>query len=426
MKHQPFLSLILAAALLAGFSGVAIATDAPAKSSCIECHSQLDENLTKGFEIDIHTRKGVSCEGCHGGNPKLDDEKAMDKAAGFVGKPKKADIPQFCAKCHSNPAYMRKFNPSLPTDQMEKYLTSRHGELLKKGDQKVATCVNCHQVHKILPANDISSSVYPTNVPATCATCHADAKYMAEYGIPTSQFQQYTDSANVHGYALFVKGDIGAPVCNDCHGNHGATPPGVKDVGQVCTQCHAMNGQLFLASPHKDAFDAMSIPECLFCHQQSPDINAPKARIHTIVHPNKDLIGTQKGATCIQCHERGDNGWAFATTAHADIDTIERRTERVEVVIEKAEQQGMEVSDARWKLKSEIHQTSLALRTSIHSFNLASFKESYNKSDTSLNGVAEIGISAVRELQGRRAYYYLMTIFIALTVIALIWKIKNL
>ena len=57
------------------------------------------------------------------------------------------------------------------------------------------------------------------------------------------QFADYQKS--VH-YAALTKGnDLSAPTCNDCHGNHGAAPPGVGSVANVCGTCHAVFAQKF-------------------------------------------------------------------------------------------------------------------------------------------------------------------------------------
>ena len=39
-------------------------------------------------------------------------------------------------------------------------------------------------------------------------------------------------SKSVHGKALLEKGDLSAPTCNNCHGNHGAAPPQIGLGGQ--------------------------------------------------------------------------------------------------------------------------------------------------------------------------------------------------
>ena len=105
-----------------------------------------------------------------------------------------------------------------------------------------SACVDCHSVHDILAVTDTRAPVYPTNVATTCARCHADAAYMKAYNIPTNQASLYEKS--VHAHAL-AQGDTSAPTCSTCHGNHGATPPGVSSVENVCGTCHVMNQQLF-------------------------------------------------------------------------------------------------------------------------------------------------------------------------------------
>ena len=70
----------------------------------------------------------------------------------------------------------------------------------------------------------------------------------------------------MHGKALLEKGDLGAPACNSCHGNHAAMPPKVSSVSQVCRTCHSQNGTFFDGSKHKQAFEAHRWPECEKCH----------------------------------------------------------------------------------------------------------------------------------------------------------------
>ena len=87
---------------------------------------------------------------------------------------------------------------------------------------------------------------------------------MAEFKIPTDQYTKYKKS--VHAKALYDRQDLSAPTCNDCHGNHGAAPPGIASVANVCGQCHARQAELFQASVHKAAFDNKGLGECITCH----------------------------------------------------------------------------------------------------------------------------------------------------------------
>src|SRR5262249_4061390 len=204
-------------AIMAVLSGSAPARGQD-KNTCLHCHSLLPDNLgatVEKFSQDIHTQKGLACVSCHGGDAANDDpEISMGKKAGFKGKISRAQIPALCGSCHSDPAYMRKYNPGLRTDQLSQYHTSIHGKRLAAGDAKVAVCVDCHSVHDLRPPSDPRSTVNAVNIPNTCARCHADAERMKEYKIPTNQFAEYKKS--VHHEALTVRGDLSAPNCATC------------------------------------------------------------------------------------------------------------------------------------------------------------------------------------------------------------------
>ena len=128
---------------------------------------------------DVHTTAGLSCADYHGGDrTAVEPDVSMSKAKGFIGKPKHADIPQLCGKCHSDPGYMRRFRPRQRVDQLELYKTSVHGKKLAAGDMNAATCVDCHSVHDIRAVKDANTPTHPLNIPATCGRCHSDAARM--------------------------------------------------------------------------------------------------------------------------------------------------------------------------------------------------------------------------------------------------------
>ena len=139
------------------------------KDTCVSCHESLNASnaaTVKGMAQDVHTRYGLSCADCHGGDPTDEDMMgAMDPARGYRGSPTGDQIPEFCGACHADAATMRRFKPRQRVDQLQLYWTSVHGQRHRKGDQKVAQCVSCHGVHGILPGSDPRSPVYPTNVP---------------------------------------------------------------------------------------------------------------------------------------------------------------------------------------------------------------------------------------------------------------------
>ncbi len=233
---------------------------------------------------------------------------------------------------------MRKFNPSLRTDQFSEYQTSVHGKLLAKGDTKVAVCTDCHSAHEILFASDSRSKVYPVNVPQTCGRCHANADYMKPYDIPTNQVADYSDS--VHSAALVARGDLSAPTCSTCHGSHGATPPGVESVAMICSNCHVFQAQLFNSGPHKDAFATFKLPSCVTCHTN-----------HRIVHPTDAFIGTAQDAICMKCHVEGDRGYVSAAKMHDQLTGLASAIDRSDALLIRAERAGMEVDEARLALR---------------------------------------------------------------------------
>ena|SRR5690242_6210965 len=109
------LSLVLS--LLFG----AAAATAQVTNTCVDCHGALDPPLhvsQEQFSHDIHSQKGLTCASCHGGDPTKADMEAMSKSAGFRGKIERKQIPALCGSCHSDAAFMRKYNPSLRTDQL--------------------------------------------------------------------------------------------------------------------------------------------------------------------------------------------------------------------------------------------------------------------------------------------------------------------
>ena len=234
------------AAIIASLLVAASLSAAPTpESTCITCHSMLDGKLAdpvKKFESAVHRQVGLSCADCHGGNPADESMDSMSPAKGFRGVPRKTQVPEFCARCHSDIAYMHRFDPKMRADQLSQYLTSVHGKRLKQGDTKVAVCVDCHGVHNILPASDTRSPVHPVNIASTCARCHASEEHMRGYNIPTDQVARYEKSVHAE---ILAQGDTSAPTCATCHGNHGATPPGVSSVANVCGTCHVFFEQLF-------------------------------------------------------------------------------------------------------------------------------------------------------------------------------------
>lgn len=313
---------------------------AEAPTSCVACHGDPDwfpeESLAilDAVAAGAHGAVGLSCHDCHGGNPDpalADDlDAAMDpdhEPAPYLGVPERGAIPEFCGRCHSDPDYMRRFDPDARVDQVTEYWTSQHGEALAAGDGKVATCVDCHgdpEVpggHGILGPGRPESPVHPTRVAETCRACHGDPEVMAGYltatGQPVSTDVYGAWKRSVHANGLLVKGDLSAPTCNDCHGNHGATPPGVDSVAFVCGQCHGREAGLFRGSAKQAGFQEHNLlmagmDGCGDCHGEPQAAVTRVAHFtecatchenHAVIRPRITMLGPLPQTPCAFCHE---------------------------------------------------------------------------------------------------------------------------
>jgi predicted CXXCH cytochrome family protein len=392
---------------------------APAQNNCVDCHLELeDEALTppaSAWAEDVHAASGLSCASCHGGDPaaNVDDgdySRAMDPKKGYLGVPEARGVPELCGKCHSDAAYMRSYDPNLPVDQVAQYWTSVHGQRLRAGDEKVAGCTSCHRAHGVISTKDPRAPVYPTRIPETCGGCHGSTDHMAGYGIPTTQLEEYRES--VHGKALFVSGDLGAPTCNSCHGNHGAAPPGVSSVSRVCGTCHAMQAELFSKSPHQDAFEAMEFPQCEVCHDN-----------HAVAVPSDQMIGTESGAVCLQCHDQGE-GLEVASGIRERIESLKAAELAAREVVERADRAGMEVSDAELAL-IDAHQALVQARNLVHAFAVDPVDAKVKEGLEITKRAQEMGVTALSELEFRRKGLLVSLVFILVMVIGLYLKIRQ-
>jgi hypothetical protein len=335
----------------------------------------------------------------------------MDPRKGFVGTPSARRVQSFCGKCHSNAEFIRQYNPAMRVDQQTEYATSVHGKKVAQGDQKAATCISCHGYHGIKPVKDSNAPVFATHVAETCGRCHANAEYMKGYGIPTDQAEKYAQS--VHADALLKKQDLSAPTCNDCHGNHGAAPPGIAAVANVCGTCHARQSELFSSSPHKSAFDALGISDCVACHSN-----------HEVRHPSDESIGTTSQSVCVKCHDSGEAGFLAAETMHQRMHELDGKIVKAEQVLGQAARAGMEVSRPRFELTSA-RDGLINARVVIHSFNPEALDKVIAPSMAVAEKARRSGEDALNELQFRRKGLAVSLLIIALAVMSIYLKIRQ-
>lgn len=378
------------------------------ENTCLSCHKGLGgefARIVEDWSASAHAARGVGCVSCHGGDPTQKDKaKAMAPEAGYLGPLPKEKIPGLCGSCHARVDLMRQFG--LPTDQFSQYWESGHGKALLEGSRDVATCFDCHGGHRTLKANDPASDVYPANEPGMCARCHADPEMMGRYGLPTDVEVAYAGS--VHGRKVLVEQDRRAPTCSTCHGTHGAAPPGVTEVANVCGQCHALTEQRYLEGAHRVAMVAgrEDAPRCGTCHGH-----------HDVQPPTRDLyVGSQPGH-CGQCHGSGPVADQVASIyrllqeadqAYAQAESTIARAKEERLIMAPQEEQLQRARSALVQVQALQHTVDVdAIR--------AKAQEAVEGSQKALEGA----LAALQEMRVRRIAMVISLVIIGLTVLAL-------
>lgn len=354
----------------------------------------------QAFQDDVHAAAGLACDACH--------QRTTPSYAPIA----RSTIAPLCAKCHSDPAYMRRFSPQLRIDQYAQYLTSTHGKQMSAGETRVATCSDCHGAHGIRKDSDVRSTVAPVNVARTCANCHADPVRMAPFSREPDSFEDW--SSSVHARALLKQGDLSAPTCSTCHGSHGATPPGVTEVANVCAQCHVRESELFRGSPKKAIFDDIGQAECLACHGN-----------HRIESPTDSWIGLNEPAVCATCHDETMKGAQATVEVREELDQLSVAIAAADALLARAERAGMLVDDGRaaWR---EAREHQIHSRVLVHAFVTKPFSDKAHQGLRSAWQAQAVGHRALRELQVRRRGLFVTTIIIVGFLVTLAFKIRQL
>ena len=297
---------------------------------CVSCHAEKRNAFVQG----VHAQRGIRCANCHGGDPSAFTLPAGHRG-NFIGKPSKAQIVTMCGSCHADPNRMRQYG--LPTGMLAEYRTSRHGQLLAQGNQDAPTCTDCHDAHTILRPDDARSTVYPTNIPRTCAKCHDNTRMMAKYHIPTDQLTQFTRSA--HGLALFQDQNFAAPSCVGCHGSHSTQPPQGTEVIGVCSRCHQLVGEALDRGPHANLHQAGKPSGCLACHDNHNTEVVPSDRI---------------AATCTRCHAAGSHAATLGTQIQERAQRATADLRGADSAVQRLVAAGVPVGDARIRYQTAL------------------------------------------------------------------------
>jgi len=411
-------------------------------TGCVDCHAKVDSKqaaIADDWRASIHAKEGVGCADCHGGDPTSDEiTVGMAEARGFQGVPGRGETVGLCGSCHANADRMRPYQ--VATDQYSKYFSSVHGQrLLIAADDRVAICSDCHGAHGVKPASDPTADVYPLNVPALCASCHADATKMQAYGIPTDQYDVY--KLSVHGTQLLEEQDLRAPTCASCHGSHAAKPPRSDEVVQVCGQCHTATQALYEESAHA-RLEGVG-PKCWTCHGT-----------HDVSEPDESLFLHEGGVPdylCATCHSPTDQSLRLemdrfedpadrrCDTCHHERSLIYSQVEAIAGAIggardaydtalhriDDAAALGMIVTDA--DVASQEARTELIkARAAVHTTKLTTISELTDAALAKSAAAQDLANSKLAESDFRRQAMVIVIALIALNVLVLMWLRRRL
>lgn len=266
-------------------------------AECASCH----EGAVKALAGSVHARDdahagrdGASCRACHG--PAHTTRAAQDAQSPAA----KRNLPGTCARCHADASFQQRHQLALARP-VETWERSVHARALRSGNDKAASCSDCHGSHAIRAAREPDSPVNPRHVVATCGRCHADVR------------QTYVTS--VHGTAA-ERGVKDAPVCTDCHGEHAILAPDdpqslvhpTRVVAATCGHCHAderlaarLNLPLDKVPAFRDSFHGLAgrsgsqtVANCASCHG-----------VHNILpssDPRSTVHVSNLARTCGACH----------------------------------------------------------------------------------------------------------------------------
>lgn len=277
--------------------------------ACIDCHSP--HQIRRVFYED--TMSDEYCMGCHG---KEDLVRTVDGRVDslFVDPSRllvSAHGPETpCVRCHVNVDIRR--DPvcidSGPVDcsichadVVTEYESGIHGKLHAQNDPNAPYCTDCHGEHEIRSDEDLSSPIFPRNVPDLCAQCHREGEKAAvRYTGKQHEIVKHYNMS-IHGKGLRESGLMVTAVCSSCHTGHGELPASDprssvhRDrLAETCSQCHLGIYEEFKNSIHSTTVSKTKekLPTCYDCHES-----------HTIERVDKDDFRQQILHHCGGCHE---------------------------------------------------------------------------------------------------------------------------
>jgi hypothetical protein len=469
------------------------------RENCLECHLSSEAIVApteEGPPIIPHPLIGrENCLACHqegiGGATQVPDDHA--------GRPD--DICQACHLPGQIPAAPTPAAPAEPIPTPIVYprvegvntcldchlaLGGKHAEVTDQWQRSIhgerdVTCADCHGGDP--SAETVNESMSPdagyigvpamTEIPALCASCHADVSLMRQYDLPTDQYAKYQES--IHGIRL-AEGDTNVTTCFDCHGGHQilkANDPASavypSNVPVLCASCHADEElmdpygiptnqfDLYQQSVHGHALldnQDFRAPNCATCHgthgaappgfeeaanvcgschaaTQDYYLNSPHASggedapkcvtchgRYDVSKPSEALYLGAEPRHCGSCHTPDSAPGQVTQSLHDAITSAAEAIEEAESAVEAARGVGMLVGPMEAGLR-EASTSLITARAAQHTLDITTVRERSDDARAIAEEVKASADAAVAESIFRRQAMIVAVAAIGLTIVAL-------
>ena len=234
---------------------------------------------------------------------------------------------------------------------------------------------------------------------------------MSSTGHNTKPYEDYARS--VHGIAVLEKGDTGAPACNDCHGNHGAAPPGAESVAHICGSCHLSNMEFFKSSKMGESFNSPEYHSCEQCHGN-----------HAILPPDDEYLNVNNASMCLECHDPGDEGYIAAVSMYEDLSRSDSLYGIAQTELHNIRVKGMNDVDIVYTLR-EAKQNMIQSRTMVHTFDALEVKAITAEGLALSQEAIDLAAMEIGKFNKRRLGFGLSTLAFVLLAFALYLKIRQ-
>jgi hypothetical protein len=447
------------------------------RENCLECHQEGDE-ITPQIPADHADFTSDMCRTCHQSSQEMAAQPTPTVQAAPVAPvgpiPTPIIHPQAekgvntCFDCHST------LPEEIQVDVANWWQRSIHAE-------RGVTCADCHGGDPSASTKEEAKSPDAgyvgkpdrADIPALCASCHADVTLMRQYDLPTDQYAKYQES--IHGLRL-AEGDPNVATCADCHNGHlvlKANDPASTvypvNVPEMCASCHADEA---LMAPYNIPTDQFTLyrqsvhgyalldeqnfraPNCATCHgthgaappgfqevanvcgschsatqdyylqgaHSSASEKTPKCVTchgrYDVSDPSEAMFLGSEPRHCGFCHEPDSRFGQTAQDLYSALNTASLAYEEAEAAIQSAREVGMLVGPLEGRLRDA--NTSLIIaRAAQHTLNLDLVSERTDSAQAVAEEVKADAEAAVAESGFRRRAMIIAVAVIVVTIVAL-------